>query len=68
MTLDEAKARLDKKYWTSSYDEIYGRVVGVEDFGNTDILNFRKMSELECSWILTEEAKSSLDHWIEMKE
>lgn len=44
ISLDEAKARLEKKYRTSSYDEIYGRQVGLVDFGNSDILSFKKMS------------------------
>jgi len=68
LSFEEASKKLDKRYWTSSYEETFGRSQGIIDFGNADILTYKKVSELECSVILTENAKRAIDHWIALGE
>ena len=63
MSLQDAKAHLHKRFNSSAYQERYGRESNSVDPSNTEILKYKKISDLPCSSILTHEAISSLDKW-----
>lgn len=63
MSLQDAKAHLHKRFNSSAYQERYGREANSVDPSNTEILKYKKISDLPCASILTRAAITALDTW-----